>query len=86
MDNDRYLGEDGTGPFLGGCLAAALVGVPLFGFVFLASALGDCIPDAPCNHDLNLWLLGGAILITAATGKVVSAIVRAVRRNRPSDR
>ncbi|WP_133243791.1 hypothetical protein [Sphingomonas pokkalii] len=39
-----------------GCALAAIVGVPILGFVILLSALGDCAPDVSCRHDLD-WLL-----------------------------
>ena len=58
-----------------GCGVAALVGLPLLGFAILVSALGDCIPDAPCNHDLQWYLILGALTIALAIGIVVRVLI-----------
>lgn len=65
-----------TGGGFCGCLAAAVVGVPGFGFVLLASSLGDCFPNTPCDRGLNLWLFILATLITTAAGLAVRWLVR----------
>ena len=47
---------------------AALVGLPLLGFVILFSALGDCVPEAPCHHDLDWLLITAALAVAAIVG------------------
>jgi hypothetical protein len=67
MANGGYKGEGTPGGFWG-CALAALAGVPLIGFSFLASALGDCGPDVHCNHGLIWWLFVPSILIAMFVG------------------
>lgn len=65
------MGEYRGGPTLGGkigCAAAAIVGVPLIGIVFIISSLGDCVPDSECRRGLDWPLLAGALAIAAAVG------------------
>jgi hypothetical protein len=80
--NGRY----DPGPSLGakwGCAAAALVGIPLFSITILISALGDCVPDTPCNHKLIWWLIVPAIII--ATGVGVRMLINWIMRRKRTD-
>lgn len=58
-----------------GCALAVVVGGPLLGLAVLVSALCDCIPDARCNHDLQWWLILGALAITLAIGVAGRALI-----------
>ena len=65
-----------------GCGLAALVGVPLLGIVILLSALGDCVPDAPCHHDLDWFLMLAALGIAAVVGLGSRALINYVIHRR----
>ncbi|MCE7796660.1 hypothetical protein LWE61_08815 [Sphingobium sufflavum] len=65
--NSRYR-NGGTAGGLLGCLSAVLVGIPLMGGAFVASIIGDCIPEAPCHKAIDWFLMGPAIAITIAVG------------------
>jgi hypothetical protein len=67
MDDGRYKGGGTAGGKLG-CALSAIVGVPLLCMAILLSALGDCIPNEPCNHDIGWKLQLGALLIAAIVG------------------
>lgn len=58
-----------------GCGLAALVGMPMLGFVVIMGALGDCVPDAPCQHDLDWRLILGALAIAALVGVGGRAVI-----------
>lgn len=78
MMDEGYQGG-GTPGGKWGCGLAALVGVPLLGFVILLSALGDCVPDAPCHQDLEGLLMGAALAIAAAgfgSRVLINSIIR----------
>jgi hypothetical protein len=59
-----------------------LVGLPLLSFAVLASALGDCAPDAACNHRILWWLLTPGIMIAALVGLGSRAIINWMIRRR----
>lgn len=48
MDEDEYEGDSSPARVCG-CFSSAVIGVPVFLFLFLADALGDCVPDLPCK-------------------------------------
>jgi hypothetical protein len=48
-----------------GCGIAALIGRPLFFFLMLMDALGDCAPDAGCHKGFLSMVLLPTVLITA---------------------
>jgi hypothetical protein len=47
-----------------GLIIAALVGVPLFFFLMLMDALGDCAPDTNCRHGFFPIVLLPTLLVT----------------------
>lgn len=47
-----------------GCLAAALVGVPVFLFFLGMDALGDCATDASCRKGFLLMVLVPSSMVT----------------------
>ncbi|MCT8002390.1 hypothetical protein ACQKJZ_06490 [Sphingomonas sp. NPDC019816] len=61
-----------------GCGIAALVGLPLLGCVILLSALGDCVPEAPCRHDLDWLLVAAALAVAAVVGFGSRAAINAI--------
>lgn len=65
-----------------GCGLAALVGVPLLSFVVLLGALGDCVPNAPCHHDLDWLLMVAAWGIVAVVGFGSRVLINYVVRRR----
>jgi hypothetical protein len=82
MAMDKGYQSGGTPGGKWGCGVAALTGVPLLGFVILLSALGDCIPDAPCHHDLDWLLMAAALAIAAVAGFGSRALINAIIRRR----
>jgi hypothetical protein len=58
-----------------GCAAAAIVGAPIFFFLMLVDALGDCAPDAPCGKGFWEHVLAPSALIALAVGLGVRWIV-----------
>ena len=64
-----------------GCVTAALVGIPLFCFLLMLDALGDCAPDTSCRKGFLVMVLLPAILIAG----IVFAGVRAIIRSRKSN-
>jgi ABC-type Fe3+-siderophore transport system permease subunit len=67
MSGYEYKGSGTPGGFWG-CLTSALIGAPLLAFSLFVSALGDCVPEEPCNHGLIWQLFIPAILIAALAG------------------
>ena len=65
-----------------GCGLAALVGVPLLSFVVLLSALGGCVPNAPCHHDPDKFLMVAARGIVAVVGFGSRVLINYVIRRR----
>lgn len=55
-----------------GCAAAALVGIPIFVFLLLAAALGDCVQGEPCHTQSMLFVF----LVPAAMAAMVGLAVR----------
>ncbi len=82
MDEGYQSGGTPGGPW--GCGFALLIGLPLLGFALLVSALGDCAPDTPCNHNLNWLLIVGALGTAAIVGFASRAVINAVARRRRS--
>lgn len=69
-----------------GCGIAALVGLPLLSLAILVSALGDCIPDARCDHDIEWQLILGALAIALVIGTVVRLLINQFAKRRGEDR
>src|SRR4051812_23372597 len=54
MNDSRYRSGRTAGDKWG-CGLAAIVACPLFFFLVLVQALGDCVPDLPCHK--SFWLM-----------------------------
>ncbi len=61
-----------------GCVAAAIVAVPLFGFTFLSLALSDCAPGSNCWSGWGMVPIDGLVVLTVGFGVAVS--VNAARK------
>ena len=59
------------------------MGVPLFVFLLMADALGDCEegPNDPCHKGFILMALAPSLIITAAVYWGVRAIFRSRKRD-----
>ena len=79
--NEGYQGG-GTPGGKWGCALAALVGLPLLGFVIILGALGDCDPDAPCHHNLDWLLFLASLAIAALVGVGSRALINYMIRRR----
>lgn len=66
-----------------GCIASAVSGVPVFMFLLLADALGDCAPDTACKKGFLTQVLLPASVIAIGVGLVVRWAVKAAKRNNP---
>ena len=66
-----------------GCIASAILGVPVFMFLLLADALGDCAPDTACKKGFFAQVLLPTALIAIGVGFLVRWAVRTGRRNKP---
>jgi hypothetical protein len=84
MDEGYQSGSTAGGKW--GCGLAALVGLPLLGFVILLGALGDCVPDAACHHDLDWQLIVAALAVAAAVGFGSRALINAIIYRRTDGR
>lgn len=78
MDEDEYEG-DSSPARMWGCFSAALIGVPVFVFLFLADALGDCVPDLPCEKGFFSEVLLPSGGIALAVGLLVWWAVKSGR-------
>jgi hypothetical protein len=67
-----------------GCATAAIIGVPLFCFLILVDALGDCIPEADCKKGFLLFVVAPTFVVAAVLFLAVRFIVNKTRRS--SDR
>jgi len=82
MTEDGYDG----GPMVEGgwgCIAAALLGVPIFILLLLVDALGDCVPDTACKKGFLTQVLLPAALISIGVGLLVRWVVKTARQNHP---
>jgi hypothetical protein len=73
MTGSGYQGGTTTGGKWG-CAFAALVGVPLFSFLIIVQALGDCSPDV--EYHSGFWAY--VVLPTIAAALPVGLAVRVV--------
>jgi hypothetical protein len=66
-----------------GCTASAVLGVPVFMFLLLVEALGDCAPDTACKKGFLIQVLLPTVVIAVGAGLLVRWAVKAARRNHP---
>jgi hypothetical protein len=68
-----------------GCGAAGVIGVPLFCFLVLIDALGDCAPDTACKKGFLPFVVTPTVLTAAVLFFVVRLIVNRLSRLRADD-
>ena len=68
-----------------GCAAAAVIGAPLFFFLIIADALGDCAPDTACKKGFLPFVATPTIIVAAALFFTVRVIVNRFRRSQDGD-
>ncbi|SKB84010.1 hypothetical protein SAMN06295937_102238 [Sphingopyxis flava] len=66
-----------------GCIASAILGVPVFMFLLLADALGDCAPDTTCKKGFLTQVLLPTAIVAIGVGLLVRWAVKAAKRNNP---
>lgn len=81
MSDSEYRGGTTAGSKWG-CAVAALLGAPLFFFLVLVEALGDCVPDTDCKKGFLAFVLVPTVVVSGALFLIVRAIVNRVRRSR----
>ena len=74
MSEDGYK-SGGTVGGKWGCAIAALVTVPVFGFLLIADALGDCVPDIECHKGFWTFVFTPSAILAIVVGVTIRAIV-----------
>lgn len=59
-----------------GCAAAAVFGLPVFIFLLLNDALGDCAPDTICRKGFLPMVLIPSVVIASIMGLTVGFLVK----------
>ena len=80
MSDGKYQGGTTAGSNWG-CAVAAAIGVPLFCFLTLVDALGDCVPDADCKKGFLPFVVAPTAVIAAVLFFAVRFIVNKMRRS-----
>jgi len=79
--SDRYEGGLTRGGRWG-CAIAGILGTPLFLFLLVDNALGDCEPDSPCHKGFWTMVLLPTLLLAVPIGLLARWVAN--RRN-PDD-
>jgi hypothetical protein len=80
MGESEYRGGTTAGSKWG-CATAAIVGVPIFFFLMLVDALGDCVPDDDCKKGFLPFVVAPTFVIAAVLFFFVRSIVNRMRRS-----
>jgi len=64
-----------------GCAAAVLLSLPFFLFLLIGDALGDCIPEEPCQKGFVVNVALPTVIFASAIGFGVRAIVNRFARD-----
>jgi len=59
------------------------LGVPVFMFLLLADALGDCAPDTACKKGFLTQVLLPSVIIAIGGGLIGRWAIKAAKRNNP---
>jgi hypothetical protein len=65
-----------------GCAVAAVVGTPIFAFLLLVDALGDCAPDTACHKGFLVHVLLPTVAIAGGLGLIVRYCVNRLLQSR----
>lgn len=65
------------------CIASAVLGVPVFMFLLIVDALGDCVPDTACKKGFLTQVLLPSAVIAISVGLLVRWAVKTAKRNNP---
>lgn len=82
MSGDGYKGG-ATVEGRWGCIASAILGVPVFMFLLLADALGDCAPDTACKKGFLTQVLLPTAVLAIGVGLLVRWAVKTAKRHNP---
>ena len=80
VNDSRYRGGTTAGS-KSGCAVAAVIGVPLFCFLTLVDALGDCVPDSDCKKGFVPFVVAPTVVVATVLFFVVRFIVTKVWRS-----
>lgn len=67
------------------CIAAALIGTPVFFVLLIVDALGDCVPDTDCKKGLLLFVALPTLVVVAVLFFVVRLLVNKARQGSSDD-
>lgn len=67
-----------------GCIASAVLGIPIFMFLLLGDALGDCVPDTTCKKGFLTKVLLPTAVVAVSAGLLVRWAVKKARRDKPN--
>lgn len=84
MSDDGYSGGGNAGTKWG-CLGGALIGAPIFMFLLIGEALGDCIEGDECKNGFVLGVLLPSAAIAGLVFLLIRWAVNEARRNNPDD-
>lgn len=66
-----------------GCIASAILGMPVFMVLLFADALGDCAPDTACKKGSITQVLLPTAIVGIGVGLLVHRAVKAAKRKEP---
>ena len=64
-----------------GCIAAIILGVPVFIFLMTMDIFGDCAPNTACKHGFLTQVLAPSVVIAVSIGLLVRWATKMVRRS-----
>ncbi|PHQ64318.1 MAG: hypothetical protein COC10_01565 [Sphingobium sp.] len=62
-----------------GCIASVILGVPVFLFLLIVDAMGDCVPDTACRKGFLTQVLLPSMIVALCVGLLVRWAVGAAR-------
>ena len=78
MDHEGYTGRSTEERW--GCIASTLIGTPIFLFLLVADAIGDCAPGTSCQKGFLTQVLLPSFTIAALVGLMVWWAIKVARR------
>jgi hypothetical protein len=80
--NDGGYDSSRTAEARWGCIASAMLGVPVFMFLLVVDALGDCVPDTACKKGFLTQVFIPTVLVTLGIGLLLRWAVKTAKENR----